>query len=74
VGVFVGLSLALPGAPARAQGGPAGVHVDAVREVPLAQTAPVIGRLVATRAGDVAARVAAPIESYLVEVDRKSVV
>ena len=55
-------------APALAQDGPAGVHVDAVRDVPLAQTAPVIGRLVATRAGDVAARVAAPIESYLVEV------
>jgi RND family efflux transporter MFP subunit len=44
------------------------VHVDPVRAVPLAQSAPVIGRLVATRAGDVAARVAAPIESYLVEV------
>ena len=44
------------------------MHVDAVRTVPLAQTAPVIGRLVATRAGDVAARVAAPIDSYLVEV------
>jgi RND family efflux transporter MFP subunit len=55
-------------APVRAQGGPAGVHVDAVRAVPLAQTAPVIGRLAATRAGDVAARVAAPVESYLVEV------
>lgn len=60
--------LAGPLAPALAQGGPAGVHVDAVRQVPLAQTAPVIGRLVATRAGDVAARVAAPIDSYLVEV------
>ena len=55
-------------AAAAAQGGPAGVHVDAVRTVPLAQTAPVIGRLLATRAGDVAARVAAPIDSYLVEV------
>ncbi|WP_051432030.1 efflux RND transporter periplasmic adaptor subunit [Rhodovibrio salinarum] len=62
--------LALAGlhAPAFAQDGPTGVHVDAVRAVPLAQTAPVIGRLIATRAGDVAARVAAPIDSYLVEV------
>ena len=66
--VFLGLALATAGGPALAQGGPAGVHVDAVRAVPLAQTAPVIGRLVATRAGDVAARVAAPVESYLVEV------
>jgi RND family efflux transporter MFP subunit len=60
--------LSAAGAPAHAQGGPTSVHVDAVRAVPLAQTAPVIGRLVATRAGDVAARVAAPIDSYLVEV------
>jgi RND family efflux transporter MFP subunit len=69
VRAVLGLALALTAAPAvQAQGGPAGVHVDAVRAVPLAQTAPVIGRLIATRAGDVAARVAAPIESYLVEV------
>lgn len=48
--------------------GPTGVHVDEVREVPLAQTTPVIGQLIATHAGVVAAQVAAPVESFLVEV------
>jgi len=42
--------------------------VDPVRKVPLAQTAPVLGQLVATRQGEVAARVAAPVESFVVEV------
>jgi RND family efflux transporter MFP subunit len=55
--------------PAAAQGnGAARVLVDEVREVPLAQTAPVIGRLVATQSGVVAARVGAPVEAFLVEV------
>jgi RND family efflux transporter MFP subunit len=48
--------------------GPAGVHVDPVRTIPFAQSAPVIGRLVATRAGVVAARVSAPVDSFVVEV------
>lgn len=56
-------------APALAQNQQAsGVHVDSVREVPLVQSAPVIGRLVATQSGDVAARVTGPIDSFLVEV------
>lgn len=55
--------------PATAQGkGPARVHVDEVRAVPLAQTAPVIGSLVATQSGVVAARVGAPVKGFLVEV------
>ena len=44
------------------------VHVDEVREVPLRQSVPVIGRLVANRVGDVAARINGPIESFRVEV------
>lgn len=66
--VLSGISLlASPPAAAQSQGA-AGVHVDSVREVPLTQSAPVIGRLVATQSGVVAARVAAPIEAFLVEV------
>ncbi len=48
--------------------GPASVHVDPVRKVPLAQTAPVLGSLVAMRRGEVAARVGAPVESFVVDV------
>lgn len=57
-------------APALAQGGggPVGVHVDMVRKMPLTRSAPVLGRLVATRSGEVAARIGAPVESYVVEV------
>ena len=46
----------------------ASVHVDAARTVPLTREAPTLGSFVATQAGVVAARVAAPVESYLVEV------
>lgn len=55
-------------AAAGAQSGPASVHVDPVRAVPLARTAPVLGRVIATREGEVAARVGAPVESFVVEV------
>ncbi|MDX1710399.1 MAG: efflux RND transporter periplasmic adaptor subunit [Rhodovibrionaceae bacterium] len=56
-------------APALAQNGePALVRVDEVREVPLSQNVPVIGRLVARQAGSVSARVEAPVRSYQVEV------
>lgn len=44
------------------------VRVDTVRSVPLAQTVSVIGRLVAQRRGEVAARINGPIEAYVVEV------
>ena len=55
-------------APAKAQFGPLSVRVDAVREVPLLQTVPVIGRLVALREGLVSARINGPVETFLVEV------
>lgn len=62
--------LAFAAAPGvRAQDGEAArVHVDAVRKVPLAQTVPVIGRLVATQRGVVAARVGGPVAAFLAEV------
>ena len=44
------------------------VRVDTVRNEPLAQTVPVLGRLVAKRAGTVAARIAGPVAEVLVEV------
>lgn len=63
------LQAALAPAPAFAQDGEAArVRVDAVRQVALTQTAPVIGRLVATLHGVVAARVGGPVAAFLVEV------
>lgn len=59
----------------KAQSGPPAslVRVDEVRREPLAQTVPVIGRLVARRAGSVAARIAGPVKQFSVEVgDRVS--
>ena len=47
---------------------PAVVSVDEVRMEAMAQTVPVIGRLVARRAGDVAARTAGPVAALHVEV------
>ena len=44
------------------------VRVDPVSLEPLSQSVPVIGRLVATRAGEVAARVAGAVEAFFVEV------
>ncbi len=44
------------------------VRVDTVRRVPLSQTVPVIGRLVAQQAGVVAARINGPVEAFRVEV------
>ena len=44
------------------------VHVDPVRREPLLQTVPIIGRLVACRAGVVAARVVGPVAEIHVEV------
>lgn len=50
----------------RSEGAP--VRVDAVRSEPLAQTVPVIGRLVARRSGVVSARINGPVNEVLVEV------
>jgi RND family efflux transporter MFP subunit len=63
------LSLALLAHAAGAQQAPASlVRVDAVRNEPLAQTVPVLGRLVAKRAGTVAARIAGPVVQIQVQV------
>ena len=51
-----------------AQQPPAVVSVDQVRMEATAQTVPVIGRLVARRAGEVAARTAGPVAQLHVEV------
>ena len=51
-----------------AQQPPAVVSVDEVRMEAMAQTVPVIGRLVARRAGEVAARTAGPVAALHVEV------
>ena len=56
----------VPGA--SAQQPPAVVSVDQVRMEAMAQTVPVIGRLVARRAGEVAARTAGPVAELHVEV------
>lgn len=44
------------------------VKVDMVKAVPFSQTIQVLGRLVARRLGDVAARVDAPVKAFRVEV------
>jgi RND family efflux transporter MFP subunit len=44
------------------------VRVDAVRTEPFAQTVPILGRLVAAQRGEVAARVAAAVETLAVQV------
>ncbi len=51
-----------------AQQPPAVVSVDEVRMEAMAQTVPVIGRLVARRSGEVAARTAGPVAALHVEV------
>ena len=64
----IGLAAALAAGPALAQGEAMRVRVDAVKYVPLSQTVPVIGRLVAKRVGVVAARINGPIQDFRVEV------
>jgi RND family efflux transporter MFP subunit len=49
-------------------GGGTLVQVDKVRSVPMVQTVPVVGRLVAIRAGMVAARIDAPVAEMKVDV------
>jgi len=63
--VFCGLVLVCTSAGAQT---PFLVRVDAVVSQPLSQTVPVIGRLVASQAGEVAARIDGPIASFKVEV------
>lgn len=63
------VSVALLGGAALAQQPPAAtVGVDEVRREPLRQTVPVIGQLVARRAGTVAAQVDGAIQSFEVQV------
>jgi RND family efflux transporter MFP subunit len=63
------LAVVLAGPVALAQTPPeALVRVDAVRDEPLSQTVPVVGRIVARRAGNVAARVGGPIARFHAEV------
>jgi RND family efflux transporter MFP subunit len=64
IGAFAGLA---PMATAGAQQA-AVVEVDAVLTEPLAQTVPIIGRLVARQAGDVAARTSGPVAKVEIEV------
>ena len=64
----IALAAALAAGPALAQGEAMRVRVDAVKHVPLSQTVPVIGRLVAKRVGVVAARINGPIQDFRVEV------
>ena len=56
------------GAPVWAQKQASLVKVDAVKNEPLSQTIPVIGRLVARQAGSVAARTQGAVARFLVEV------
>ena len=65
--VLAGVPVVAPLASALAQ--PAElVQVDTVKEEPLRQTVPVIGRLVSLRSGNIAARIAGPVEEITVEV------
>ena len=68
VALLLGFLSSLPLAAAVAQGQGTAVRVDAVRSEPMEQTVPVIGRLVARRAGVVAARINGAVERFEVEV------
>lgn len=47
------------------------VGVDEVRVVPMAQTLPLVGRLVALRSGTVAARIDAPVAEMMVDIGNR---
>ena len=64
----VAVTALLMTASANAQAPRSTVAVDTVREEALVQTVPVIGQLVARRAGDVAARVAGAVEEFEVQI------
>ena len=59
VGVTTGVQAQFPAAV---------VRVDTVRTVPVSQTVPVIGRVVARQAGPVASRINGPVEAFMVDV------
>ena len=67
VWAIVGLVF-LSTSPALAQGGPAMVTGDRVVEEEFSQTAPTLGRFIATRNGNVTAAVEGPVEQIMVEV------
>jgi RND family efflux transporter MFP subunit len=54
--------------PRRGRRGPPLVQIDAVKIVPVTQTVPVLGRLVARQTSTIAARAAGPIETLHVQV------
>ena len=66
--VAAALWLGVGGGEGTAQQPPAVVSVDEVRMEAMAQTVPVIGRLVARRSGEVAARTAGPVAALHVSV------
>jgi RND family efflux transporter MFP subunit len=66
--LWAGLLAAVAAGPALAQADAMRVRVDTVRQVPLSQTVPVIGRLVAQQIGVVSARINGPVEAFEVEV------
>ncbi len=69
--LLVSMGLAPPVWAQSPQASPVGV--EKVRVEPLSQTVPIAGRLVSLRAGDIAARIAGPVEGIRVEVgDRVS--
>ncbi|MDH3714169.1 MAG: efflux RND transporter periplasmic adaptor subunit [Gammaproteobacteria bacterium] len=67
-GFFFVLLIAMYAHAAGAQAPASLVRVDPVRNEPLEQTVPVLGRLVAKRAGTVAARIAGPVVQIRVQV------
>jgi RND family efflux transporter MFP subunit len=64
----IAVAVAVVSVPAMAQQGAATVQVDAVKQEPLSQTMPVIGRFVATQAGVVASLMRGPVASVSVAV------
>lgn len=66
-----GLLLAGASSPRADDDKPTAVGVDTVREVPLAQTVPVLGRLVAEQSVVVAARIAGPVFEVPVRVGQR---
>jgi RND family efflux transporter MFP subunit len=62
------LVLSAGSTPAIAQESGKRVFVDEVRAIELSQTTEVLGRLVARRQGEVAARINGPVESFLVQI------
>ena len=66
--VFLTVALVALGSLARAEAPAALVKVDEVKRQPLMQTVPIIGRLVARRAGIVASRSAGPVAEVKVQV------